>query len=240
MRSVIWLAITASTTYGASLETQLFSEVVARNQVRESQLLSYSVLRTYEVANEAGRIRGQSKVLVRYDRPNPKEFQVLEEQGSRAVLSMVLHPLMQHEAKDSAEEGKRDTSISPANYDVRLTGEQELDGRNCYLFSATPRRRDKDLFEGTIWIDAEDMAIARIEGQPARNPSFWVKNVHFIRRYQKVGDFWLPREDSSVSDVRMFGKHTLTIQYEDYKIETHAQERSNGDRAERPVADLSN
>jgi outer membrane lipoprotein-sorting protein len=220
----ISLTVVASSMYGAGFDTQLFSDVAARNQIRESQLENYSVTRTYQVTNAAGHVQGQTKVLVTYDRPKPKEFQILEEQGSRAVASMVFRPLMQHEAKASAGEAKRDTSIIPANYDVRLMGEEELGGRNCYVLSATPRRRDKDLFEGTIWIDAEDMAIAQIEGQPARSPSFWVKNVHFVRRYQKVGEFWLPSEDTSVSDVRMFGKHTLTIHYEDYKIEARARE----------------
>ena len=220
---LVWPAIMASCIYGGS-DTELFSEVAARNQIRESQLQNYSVMRTYQVTNAAGRIQGESKVLVTYDRPKPKEFQILEEQGSRAVASMVFRPLMQHEAKASAGEAKRDSSIIPANYDVRRTGEEELEGRKCYVLTATPRRRDSDLFEGTIWIDAEDMAIAQIEGRPAKSPSFWVKNVHFVRRYQKVGDFWLPREDISVSEVRIFGKHTLTIHYENYKIEAQARE----------------
>jgi outer membrane lipoprotein-sorting protein len=219
-----WFATIVSSIYGAGFDTQLFSDVAARNQIRESRLLNYSVTRTYQVTNAAGRIQGQSKVLVTYDRPKPKEFQILEEEGSRAVANMVFRPLMQHEAKASEGEAKRDTSIIPANYDVQLTGEEELDGRTCYVLSATPRRRDKELFEGKIWIDAEDMAIAQIEGQPARSPSFWVKNVHFVRRYQKVGDFWLPREDTSVSDVRIFGKHTLTIHYESYKIGAQAEQ----------------
>jgi len=62
------------------------------------------------------------------------------------------------------------------------------------------------------------LAVAQIVGQPAKNPSFWVKKVQFTRRYQKIGDFWLPKQDTSVSEVKIFGKHTLTIRYEDYKL----------------------
>ncbi len=197
----------------------LFSEVVARNQSREALLQCYSVLRTYEVTNAAGRVRAACKVLMRYDPPNQKSFQVLAEDGSHVINNMVLRPLMEHEAKASAGETKHDSAITPANYEVELLGEDDLDGRHCYVLGATPRRRDKYLFEGKIWIDEQDLAVVKIEGQPARNPSFWIKKAHFIRRYQKIGDYWLPREDTSTSDVKIFGKHTLAIRYEDYKID---------------------
>lgn len=196
----------------------LFSEVAARNQLRDAGLQCYSVLRTYEVTNAAGRVRAACKVLVRYDPPHPKSFQVLEQDGSHVIDDMVLRPLMQHEAKASSGATRQEAAISPANYEVELLGEDNLDGRPCYVLRATPRRRDKYLFEGRIWIDAQDLAVAKIEGQPARNPSFWIKKVHFTRRYQKIGEYWLPREDTSTSDVKIFGKHTLAIHYEDYRI----------------------
>jgi len=175
-------------------------------------------MRIYRIANRDSQIRSEDRVLVRYEAPNPKIFQVLEEHGSHLIGNMVFRPLMEHEASTSSKDGKRDSSITPANYDVQLAGEDDLDGRHCYLLHATPRRRDKYLFEGTIWIDAQDLAVAKIEGQPAKNPSFWVKKVRFTRRYQKIGDFWLPVEDKSTSDVKIFGQHTLTIRYEDYKL----------------------
>lgn len=200
----------------------LFSQVAERNQIRESQLHNYSVLRIYQITNRDSVVRSEDKVLVQYNAPNPKVFQVLEEHGSHVIGSMVFRPLMDHESKASASEGKRDSSITPANYNVELQGECDLEGRHCYLLHATPRRRDKYLFEGTIWIDTQDLAVAQIAGQPAKNPSFWVKKIHFTRRYQKIGDFWLPKEDTSVSDVKVFGKHTLTIRYEDYKLNDQA------------------
>jgi len=205
--------------YAIESGPEIFSKVAARNQVRESRLPGYTVVRTYEVKDTNGHTRAQTKVLVQYNRPNPKVFQVLSEQGSRVISRLVFRGLMDHEAKSSTPEAKEESGISPANYDVELTGEAELDGRHCFLLHAAPRRRVKYLFEGTIWVDAEDLAIAQVEGSPAKSPSFWVKSVHFVRRYQKVGNFWLPKEDSSASEIKVFGKHTLTIHYDDYKID---------------------
>jgi len=58
----------------------------------------------------------------------------------------------------------------------------------------------------------------RIEGRPARNPSFWVRGVQFVRTYQKVGSFWLPASTYSVSQVRIFGESELTIENSGYSL----------------------
>lgn len=197
---------------------RLFSEVVQRNQAREAQLQKYSAVRTYEVKDAAGRVRAKSRELVRYESPHPESFEVLEEHGSGVIQTMVLRPLREHEIKTSAGPDRAKSAITPANYRVEMAGEADLDGRHCYLLHAIPRRRDKYLFRGTLWIDAQDLAIVRIEGEPAKLPSFWVRKARFVRRYRKDGDFWLPAEDTCVSELKLFGQHTLTIRYDDYML----------------------
>ena len=54
-----------------------------------------------------------------------------------------------------------------------------LEARPVYVIQVLPKREDKYLFEGRIWIDAEDFAVVRVEGKPAKNPSFWTRSVHF-------------------------------------------------------------
>jgi hypothetical protein len=58
----------------------------------------------------------------------------------------------------------------------------------------------------------------RIEGEPAKNPSFWIKKTEVKHRYIKVNDFWLPAENRTESVIRLGGKATLSIEYKDYKI----------------------
>jgi hypothetical protein len=72
------------------------------------------------------------------------------------------------------------------------------------------------LFEGRVWIDAQDYAVARIEGEPAKSPSFWIRGVHFVHTYQKSGPIWFPLATESTTEVRIFGATTLTIEYFDY------------------------
>ena len=59
------------------------------------------------------------------------------------------------------------------------------------------------------------MLIVRMEGEPAKNPSFWIKSVHFVHTYGKHGPFWFPVSDRSVTDVRIFGNTEVNIDYFD-------------------------
>ena len=42
--------------------------------------------------------------------------------------------------------------------------------------------------------------------------------MEFVRRYQKLKVFWLPLENESITQVRIFGKNVLTIDYDQYEI----------------------
>jgi hypothetical protein len=81
-----------------------------------------------------------------------------------------------------------------------------------------PLRDTKYLYRGTVWIDATDFAVTRIEAQPAKNPSFWTKRTVIDHEYQKVGGFYLPALNRTVTDVRLGGNAVLTIRYQDYKL----------------------
>jgi len=62
----------------------------------------------------------------------------------------------------------------------------EIEGRLTYVIGVIPKRREKYLIEGRIWVDATDYALVRAEGKPARSPSFWTHSVHFVQQYQAV------------------------------------------------------
>ncbi len=41
------------------------------------------------------------------------------------------------------------------------------------------------LFEGRIYVDKEDFAIARMEGSPAKKPSFWTTDIDFVPEFHR-------------------------------------------------------
>jgi hypothetical protein len=64
-----------------------------------------------------------------------------------------------------------------------------------------------------------------VEGQPATSLWWWTTKVDFVYRYKRVGDFWLPALNETMTRVRIFGRSLLTIKYQDYdsRKTTHAK-----------------
>jgi hypothetical protein len=46
-----------------------------------------------------------------------------------------------------------------------------------------------------------------------------VKRSHFVHEYGKIGNFWLPVSTRSESELRLFGRSQLAIDYFDYNCE---------------------
>ncbi len=196
----------------------IFAQLLEHNRLRQARLQQYSVSRTYRITNDKGKVRAETQVLMQYHAPSTKEFQAVSEKGSGFIRRHVFNRLMESEVETAAGRNRHDSSITPANYTFKLLGEEDVDGYHCFAVEAIPKRNDKYLFRGKVWIHATDFAVVKIAGQPAKNPSFWIKRVEFVRRYQKVGDFWLPLQDQSTTQVRIFGAHILTIDYDQYQI----------------------
>jgi hypothetical protein len=197
----------------------VFSKLLEHNRLREAHLQQYSVTRTYQIKSSAGKVRAETRVSMQYRAPGEKEFKVLSESGSGIIRSRVFKPLMDSEVETAAGRNRYDSSITPPNYKFEVIGEDNIDGHHCLVVEVTPTHDAKYLFKGKIWIHATEFAVVKIEGQPARTPSWWIKQVDFVRRYQKIGQFWLPREDESISQVRVFGRYALTISHYNYEIQ---------------------
>jgi len=196
----------------------LFQELLSHNQWREDRLRAYSVKRVYRVTNGKGALSAEEHVSLEFEAPSTKRYTVTSEKGSSAIRRLVFKRLLDSEVETAGGRLRRDNALSPANYRFDVLGEEQLDGRPCYLVEATPTRKAKYLFRGKLWIDAQDFAVAKVDGEPAANPSWWTKKIHFVRHFQKIGDFWLPRSDESVNQVRIFGTHILTIEHQDYEV----------------------
>jgi len=197
---------------------QIFDELLAHNALRTAMLLNYSALRTYQVVDLKGKVHAEEVGRMEYQAPDQKKFVVTSEQGSALVRRLALNALIASEIETAAGKQHHDSAISPANYTLDLLGEQQVGPYHCFVVQAVPKRRDKYLFEGKVWIDTEDYAVVRIEGQPAKKLSFWIQRADFVRQYQKVGGFWLPQRDMTFVDVRLYGKKVLTIDHRDYSV----------------------
>ena len=197
---------------------QIFDELVAHNSFRAAMLQNYTAQRTYQVLDLQGKVHAEEVGRMEYLAPDQKKFVVQSEKGSAVVRHLALNALIASEIETTAGKQHHDSAISPANYSLDLLGEQQVGPYHCFVVQAAPKRKDKYLFEGRVWIDAEDYSVVRIEGHPAKKLSFWIQRADFVRQYQKIDRFWLPQRDMTFVDVRLYGKKVLTIDHDDYSV----------------------
>ncbi len=195
---------------------EVMARVFARDSMRESMGGGYSGKREYVLENHHFNKRAELQVSVLCDEDGTKHFDVLAEDGWKAANKHVLRKMLESESETSLPNTRPQTRLVPGNYEFHLIGTEYLQGRPAYVIDAIPQRSDKYLFRGRIWVDAEDFAVARIEGQPAKNPSFWTRSVHFVQQYHKSGAFWFPSSTTSVTEARIFGTTDVSIRYFDY------------------------
>src|SRR5262245_34627882 len=197
---------------------ELFSKLLEHNHLRNLRLQQYSAVRTYEARNNKGKVHAQETVVVHYQAPSTRTFKTTSEEGSWVIRNLVFKRLMESESDAEVGRQHRDSSIRPENYTFTIIGEQTIGPYQCIVVEAVPKRQEKYLFKGRIWIDTQDFAVVRIAGQPARKLSFWINRADFVRQNQRIGEFWLPCRDETFVDVKLYGKKVLTIDHREYTI----------------------
>ena len=126
--------------------------------------------------------------------------------------------MLEAESDASQSANRAQTRFLPANYEFKLLGMDTTEGRPCYVLGLIPRTENKYMLRGKVWIDAIEFAVVRVEGSPAKSPSFWIKDTKIIHQYAKVGSFWFPLWNKSTTEARVFGKTDVTIDYFDYLV----------------------
>jgi hypothetical protein len=124
--------------------------------------------------------------------------------------------MLESETETSRPEMRARARLNPENYNFALIGTELIAGRAAYVLEIEPKRNEKYLFQGRVWVDAEDYALVRAEGKPAKKPSFWTKEIHFVQIYQKCGPLWFPLSTQSVTEAHLFGTTDVSIEYLDY------------------------
>jgi hypothetical protein len=198
---------------------EVIERVVHMNDTRSKALESYSNIRSYHLECHClSHKKADMIVRTTYQSPDKKEFTIISETGSGTVRDRVFKKLLEAEQESMQEENQKRSAITPENYTFRLSDYQKTDTDEFYVLDAEPRSKNKFLFRGRIWVNAQDFAITRIEGEPAVNPSWWTLKTGFKRRYQKIDEFWLPQSNESETKVRVFGTAVLSIEYRDYEV----------------------
>lgn len=199
---------------------QVVKNLEGRNAQRTAALEQFEGKRTYRMQYRGfpGDRDAQMVVKVSFRAPNSNDFTVVSETGSKFIIDHIFNKLLESEQEAAKGDNRHQTALTRENYDFALAGYETTRDGGRYILTLRPKTKNKFLYRGKIWVDAKDFAVVRIEGEPGKNPSLWIKKTEIAHRYVKVDDFWLPAENHTESMLRLGGKATLSIVYEDYKI----------------------
>jgi hypothetical protein len=208
---------------------EVAARLMSRNAERAQKLRQVDSIRQYNLDYRGfpSALSAQMEVKASYSAPGTKKFTVISESGSSLIRNRVLHKLLESEQEAASDAANRDAVLlSTANYRFSLLGCEPGGSRPLYVMGVEPLRETKFLYQGTIWIDSQDFAVTHIEAEPAKKPSFWTTRSQIHHQYQKIGEFYLPTLNQTVTDMRLGGKAILTIRYLDYKL---PQQSAHGD-----------
>jgi hypothetical protein len=205
----------------APLTTQQVVENLVRMNLGRAQALhAYQGTRIYRVDYHGFPSTRSAEMVVdvKYQAPGTKDFTIESATGSEIIIDKVFKKLLESEKEALSAEAQKRTALNNDNYDFTMIGYENTPAGLMYVLIVEPRTKDKFLYRGRVWVDAEDFAVVRLEAEPAKNPSFWTKNSDIEELYIKVKDFWLPARNHSITAILLGGRAELTIEYDNYQI----------------------
>jgi hypothetical protein len=207
---------------------EIVARMMTKNEVRRADLVGYSSERTYRVEYKGtgGEHHAEIQVRAEYLEGGQKRLTVIEESGSKVICQRVLRKMVEGEQEASEKANRMQMMLSPQNYNIELAGEESIDGVQAWVLQVSPKVDSKFTYRGRVWVSASDYAVIRVQGEPARSPSWWISKASFDWRYERHGEFWLPEKSVAVSHVRIGGDATLMIEYGEYHVVTSDSARA--------------
>jgi hypothetical protein len=228
------LAVAQGKTDAALSVEDIVQRLSDRNHKRARDLRNCTCRRVYSLAYRGfpGNRDASLTVLARFDAPDRKEFEIISQSGSKFIINRVFKKLLAAEKEALSDTLRRQNALTWDNYQFTFSALEQTPAGACYVLNLEPKTNNKFVYRGKIWIDANDFAVRRIEAEPAKNPSFWIRRTKISHMYSKIGEFWLPSRNTSVANIRLGGTAALTIQYDDCHV-------NDGQNAAFPTAPLA-
>src|ERR1043166_5472535 len=145
------LATVAFAQTNATPDTQtVVSRMLQTLQENKAKVRPFTVKRGYLLFDKQDQPKAQVVANITVLPPDSKEYNI--ESSSGGMGEKVLRDVLSKETESPRDAHRKELSLE--NYDFQLQGEDTLDGRRWYLLSMNPRREEKDLLRGTLWVDA--------------------------------------------------------------------------------------
>ena len=208
------LAVSYAQTAVPAVEVILERMAQAR-AVNRMHLRPYSVTRNYRLVGAEKQTRSEVIADVSFVPPAFKKF-VIQKSSGIGLGERIVRQMLEHETAIVKNNSASD--MTAANYNFRFLREEEWNGQPCYVLEMLPRRSDKILLRGQIWVDSLTYLLRRTEGAPAKAPSWWLRDARIALVYGDVEGMWLQTASESTADVRFMGRHTMLSRDVRYQV----------------------
>jgi hypothetical protein len=168
----------------------------------------YRATRRLEAEN--GTRTGWLEAVTEYSPETGFRYDVTAEGGSGYIRTKVLRAVLEGEQEAIARGETGRSSIGRTNYTFQANG-LDADGLANVLLS--PRRKERILVSGRMFLQPEDGRLVRLQGRLAKSPSFWIKNVDIVRSYERLAGTVVPIALESNAEIRFLGPATLRMTY---------------------------
>jgi hypothetical protein len=198
---------------------EVIIQSIQRAQAAARPQASYQIIREYRLSG-AKDSKADSEVVaeVNFRPPASKGYTIQRSSGSNRG-PQVVRRILDHEVEVTSKANTGSSAISSDNYSFKYLGEVTLDGQPCYLLGLKPKRAEKDLISGQIWIDKHSFLVRQIQGEVEKTPSWWLKTVRIKLVFADLDGIWVQKSMEATADVRIVGAHTLTSRILDYRRE---------------------
>jgi len=206
----------AQTGNSAGLVATIIVRMAQARAEGRARLRPYIVTRSYKLfGKDAAKSKAEVIANIAFVPPSSKKYSIQETNGSGVGIILVRRMLV---GEAEVEKEHFATDLSTANYDFRFVRQEDVIGQRIYVLELLPRRNDQYLLRGKVWVDADTYRPLRFEGEFAKSPSWWVRDVRLTFVYGDVGGMWLQTSTEAAADVRILGRSTMVSRDMKYDI----------------------
>ncbi len=192
---------------------------------RVNRIAGYTDFEHYAVyrGNDETHSVAAMTVKTTYRKETGKSYDIVSQSGSAIIRKLGLDPILEREKEINLPGNVQRAWITSGNYEMTLKpgGIQRLDGRDCLVLAINPRHKAANLIMGTIWVDAKDFTIVRLEGVASKAPSVFAGTTHMMRQYADINGFSMATHARAESSTFLYGRTVVTIDYSNYNIHSN-------------------
>lgn len=200
----------------------VYQQIDAAVQQRVEDVAGFTDTEKYDVYRGKDETHPAAEITVKmtYRRGVGRSYQILSQSGSDLIRKFGLIPLLNAESHLSEPGTLEHSWFTTANYQMKLKSSEPepLNGRQCYVLTIEPRHKAPNAIQGTLWVNADDGSIVKVEGVASRRPSILAGTTSMMREYRKIHGYAMATHARAESKSHIIGLTVVTVEYSQYHL----------------------